>query len=599
MQNISPPCRTVEDVRTRQSYSAMKRVLIQDDDEDLFSVPLQPFVYHYYKENSKEIRRMVKRQGAGFWIQFVTSFRSFVSNSVLDRTGGCESYEEAFIDMLKILTTENSFTEFISLIESLKTLHVLLGSQYGKCLFHSTVIKLREHNRTSSPLHTFPIYSRFVGAVVVLYQRWKHALRIRAGTPPAKWTPPSHWSQQNGHGPRLYECYLYDRWGDTLYRVIHVDKEVMKFFNPQKADDSGSASSSKNQNNMSNVYTTQQRKNRNRRRRNRNKDKNGGKEQKRETDPSVATSNTSESTGTFRYDRLFKFSSKKMNGDSGGSNVEEGGAQKSGMSLSTAKEASGTANTTRKDSSLGYNELFSFKEKGHVSGYSDTASSAKDAQKEGVHPPAETELATDTGATSTVKETEEKGSFRYDRLFNFSTRKQNAPEMTDNGARTNKTREEDFFRYDRLFNFSTRKQNAPEKTDNGARTNKTREEDFFRYDRLFNFSRRKQNAPENTDNRARTNKAEEKDFFRYDRLFSFSAGKQNFTDNTDEASISNLMHKCSNCNILEKYPGMYKACRRCLAEGVQAPKVYCGEHCGREYEVHYGVLVVVLNIHVL
>jgi hypothetical protein len=62
MQNISPPCRTVEDVRTRQSYSAMKRVLIQDDDEDLFSVPLQPFVYHYYKENSKEIRRMVKRQ---------------------------------------------------------------------------------------------------------------------------------------------------------------------------------------------------------------------------------------------------------------------------------------------------------------------------------------------------------------------------------------------------------------------------------------------------------------------------------------------------------------------------------------------------------
>lgn len=44
-------------------------------------------------------------QGAGFWIQFVTSFRSFISNSGLDRTGGCECCEEAFIDMLKILTT--------------------------------------------------------------------------------------------------------------------------------------------------------------------------------------------------------------------------------------------------------------------------------------------------------------------------------------------------------------------------------------------------------------------------------------------------------------------------------------------------------------
>ena len=46
-------------------------------------------------------------QGAGFWIQFVTSFRSFISNSGLDRTDGCECCEEAFIDMLKILTTVN------------------------------------------------------------------------------------------------------------------------------------------------------------------------------------------------------------------------------------------------------------------------------------------------------------------------------------------------------------------------------------------------------------------------------------------------------------------------------------------------------------
>jgi hypothetical protein len=45
-----------------KNHSAMKHVLIQDDDEDLFNVPLQPAVYNYYKENSKEIRRMVKQQ---------------------------------------------------------------------------------------------------------------------------------------------------------------------------------------------------------------------------------------------------------------------------------------------------------------------------------------------------------------------------------------------------------------------------------------------------------------------------------------------------------------------------------------------------------
>lgn len=73
-----------------------------------------------------------------------------------------------------------------------------------------------------------------MGAVVVLYQRWTHAPKIRARTPPAEWIPPAHWSQQNGCGPRAYECYLYDRWGNALYRMIGVDKEVMmKFFNPQ------------------------------------------------------------------------------------------------------------------------------------------------------------------------------------------------------------------------------------------------------------------------------------------------------------------------------------------------------------------------------
>ena len=40
----------------------MKRLLIRDGDGDLFDVPLRPILYNYYKENSKEIRRMVKKQ---------------------------------------------------------------------------------------------------------------------------------------------------------------------------------------------------------------------------------------------------------------------------------------------------------------------------------------------------------------------------------------------------------------------------------------------------------------------------------------------------------------------------------------------------------
>jgi hypothetical protein len=40
----------------------MKRLLIRDDDGDLFDVPLQPILYHHYKENAKLIRRMVKQQ---------------------------------------------------------------------------------------------------------------------------------------------------------------------------------------------------------------------------------------------------------------------------------------------------------------------------------------------------------------------------------------------------------------------------------------------------------------------------------------------------------------------------------------------------------
>jgi hypothetical protein len=420
----------------------------------------------------------------------------------------------------------------------------------------------------------------------------------------------------------------------------------------QKGDDSTSASSSKNHNNMGNVYATQKRKARNRRRRNRNRNnKVGGsitkpsgtlneerssvertiagdsnnaqsgtvgqeKKQKRETDAALATSSETESTDTFQYDSLFKFSSRKMNVDSGGNNMKEAGGQESGMSSCAAGEASSSANRTKKDTTLKYEKLFGFKGKGHVNGYTDSGNAANNKQKERAHTPSEAELPTNTDARirfreddfslidsllfgtgehtdrNTSKLGESSGENNYVKTkqgkanmsspehkeptschrksadFTFSrktdrvhsggvdlndemdanpavhnSKKKGAvyhptdKQFTTNRDTAKETKERNFFRYDKLFNFRTRKQNASADTDNQAGTSKTKEKEFFRYDKLFDFSTQKQNAPENAD-KATTSKTEEKNFFRYDRLFNFSTGKENAPDSTDDTSIS-------------------------------------------------------------
>jgi hypothetical protein len=40
----------------------MKIVLLRDDDGDLFNVPLRSILYRVYKNNRKEVCRMVKEQ---------------------------------------------------------------------------------------------------------------------------------------------------------------------------------------------------------------------------------------------------------------------------------------------------------------------------------------------------------------------------------------------------------------------------------------------------------------------------------------------------------------------------------------------------------
>ena len=401
----------------------------------------------------------------------------------------------------------------------------------------------------------------------------------------------------------------------------------------QKGDDSTTATSSNNQ--KSNVNATPQKKTGKRRRRNRKKKKKGGvtkpsgmlNEDGSNVERTIAGDSNNAQSGTVGQKKKEKgetdaalgtISETRRNVDSGGNNMKEAGDQESGMSSSAAGEASSTANRTRKDATLKYEKLFGFKEKGHVSGYTDSGSAANDKQKERAHPPAETELLTNTDArircteddsqfgtwkhagrnTSKLGESSDVNndvktkqgkanmsspehkeptschrktadSFRDERLFTFSGKRNKVhsggvdlnDEMdanpavhnskkkgavyhpTDKRFATNRdtakeTKERDFFRYDRLFNFSTQKQNAPENAGNKATTSKTEEKDFFRHDRLFNFSTQKQNDPENAGNKTTTNKTEDKDFFRYDRLFSFSTGKQNAPDNTDDTSIS-------------------------------------------------------------
>jgi hypothetical protein len=303
------------------------------------------------------------------------------------------------------------------------------------------------------------------------------------------------------------------------------------------------------------------------------------KKQKRETDAAVATSSETESTDTFQYDSLFKFSSRKMNVDSGGNNVKEARDQERRMSSSAAGEASGTANRTRKGATLKCenNDMKTKQKKANLSSpehkeptscHRKTADSFRDerlftcsgktdkvhsggvdlndemdanpavhnSKKKGaVYHPTDKQFTTNR---DTAKGTKEKDFFRYDRLFNFRTRKQNATPDTDNQAGTNKTKDKDFFKYDKLFSFSTQKQNAPENADKAA-TNWTEEKDFFRYDKLFDFSTKKQNAPDYAENKATTNKTEEKDFSRSDKHFSFNTQKQNAPENADNKATTN------------------------------------------------------------
>jgi hypothetical protein len=267
-------------------------------------------------------------------------------------------------------------------------------------------------------------------------------------------------------------------------------------------------------------------------------------EQKKEPGPSAATDEKTERTDTFRYDRLFKFRNTKIYEKSTGSNVKEKEQERETSFCAT--EESGNVNMIQKNSTFKYDKLFNFSADEKSGG----GSTAKNRRKEMEHISAEKELPTDKDVTST--KTVKNCSFRYDRLFTFSNKEHTA--QTDTEVNTNYDEEcikirtgqkkgnmptskekestsyhsktKDSFRYERLFEFSKKKENVQDSGPNGNAelnanikvgnsekkesvhypkdkqfTTKTETEEncFFRYDKLFNFSARKQNVPENTD----------------------------------------------------------------------------------------------------
>lgn len=266
---------------------------------------------------------------------------------------------------------------------------------------------------------------------------------------------------------------------------------------------------------------------------------------KKETVPAAAT---------FRYDKLFKFSNRNMND-------EPVGSTDSNTKVDDSPKSSGTKEArTRKDATFRYDKLLNFRRKScvNVNPESDilNTSTGKNKQKEKMSVPADKELTTNTDETT---KTTDSYFFRYDRLFTFRTKKHTDHNDSDVGANGgvdctdaetkqkkrnvlpskekesasphNKT--SDFFRYDRLFNFSKKK----DKVQNGHPD----ENDELDVNTKEHNAKKKGNLhhpkeKEFTTNRGTRGKTEN-DFFRYDRLFNFSTMKQNVPD-TDEVYIS-------------------------------------------------------------
>ncbi|KAJ4437232.1 hypothetical protein ANN_17367, partial [Periplaneta americana] len=640
-----------------QSNRTMKRVVIKDDDEELFDIPLQPVLYIHYKRMSKEIHRMVKQQGIGFWIQFVTSFRSFMFNQNFyfgAQSAEAELYEKAFIDMLQMLTEKDRFKEFTPLIESLKQLHMMFESLFGTTLSSVNYFRAYLVSGLRKPFAAIPLYTRFVSAITLLYQRWRHAPRIKARTSPAQWLPPDHWAEEYYGGPTTYERYLLDQWGNRLYRLVRVEKDVMKLFIALGQENSGDTEN-QNQAEENGFHGRRGRRRRRRRWRRRNNGDGPRLQQTTGTINETELPNMREKTEEFRA--MSDVSSVQNHVTNDLRNAEN--ERDNRMNVQTEEEtplpsssvgADGDKKTieTKRTDTFRYDKLFSFgKREGDANspGTSNSRSSymereARDGKNDNIlKDSSEEEFTTNrNGATNTPKS----NTFRYDRLFKFSSdanvhrtsevvnemndakektgQKNTSPHDEKNTASDTKSGKS-FFDYNRMFKFRSENNtgeiekennidssNAEQKNEQSKnkvpsskdgkfnestqKKEESKQRDFFRYDKLFTFSTNKQNGSEKNNNKSKDYDPEEV-YYSCDSDEEYDDYSENEDEDIeDESSEFNgyqrvLLHKCSNCNVLEKRPGVYKMCVKCKRENVHVPKVYCGSHCGRKYEYYY------------
>jgi hypothetical protein len=361
--------------------------------------------------------------------------------------------------------------------------------------------------------------------------------------------------------------------------------------------DSTSASS-KNQNKMDNTYTTRPRRNRKRGHRNRKggakqpnniqneavldnerketdssgakdrsnvehsiardeknaqtQNKSGSIRQEQEPGSSAATSNKTEKTDTYRYDRLFKFGKRKTYDKSDGSNMKKNDQERDSSFCAT--EQSDTVNMTQKDATYRYDKLFNFNKKRHAGGKETDSLCVKDNRSNVEHSIARDE--------SNVQTQNKSGSISHEQ--------EQKKEPGSSAATSNKTEQTDMFRYDRLFRFGKRKIYDESGGSNVKQYNQKRDSSFcapeqsgtvnmtqkdatFRYDKLFKFSKKRHAEGNSGGESAAKNKQKEKErisaekelpidtdvtgktakncFFRYDRLCTFS--NKDCTDQTD------------------------------------------------------------------
>jgi hypothetical protein len=157
-----------------------------------------------------------------------------------------------------------------------------------------------------------------------------------------------------------------------------------------------------------------------------------------------ATSRRATKNSSFRYDRLFSFSNKERTNQTGnevGQNYDQEcikikTKQKKG-NISSPKGKESACYHSKAGEPFRYDRLFKFNKKeetvrGDGPDEKDKLNAStkvgKSEQKEPVHLPEDKKFTTKTGTTSKA---EGNCFFRYDKLFNFSERKQNVPENTD------------------------------------------------------------------------------------------------------------------------------------------------------------------------